>query len=422
MESTVLDSQAGPDTTAIPPDRNVTWLSRAGVVIGWMRDTWLIVGATLLLLFGVEALYRLQASVRSAGGDPDPVAVEAGVDWMPEYLREFTAVTVDQRWHPYVYARTAAYAGRFVNVDESGVRRTVQRAVPPDATEVYMYGGSTMFGTFQRDHRTLPATLAARIDQCGGAPARFLNFGQSGRVFTQEVLDLLVKLRDGARPRVVLFYDGLNDVVGAIQNGRPGWPQNEGNRARDWDLGQNVFFGRSDSRAAIYLGWSGLTRFQLLQRIRPFRVTGSLPAPSPQESNDTTALVTSYVATVRLVQALSREYGFVPVYVWQPSIHATRKQLTPFETHAFEQLQGTDFGRRQIALHREAARTIDVPARSVAGERFLNLSAVFDGETRPVFADRLGHTYESANEILAHALLTPMVRALNEAGMALTCS
>jgi hypothetical protein len=421
MESNVLDSESGAGIRATSTSRAVRWLSWAGAVSGYVRDTWLIIGVTLFLLFGVEALYRLQAYVRTGGGDPDPVAVEASADWMPDYLKEFTAATVDQRWHPYVYARTAAYSGRFINVDGAGVRRTVQRAVPPDAPEVYMFGGSTMFGTFQRDHRTLPSTLAARMEQCGTS-ARFLNFGQSGRVFTQEVLDLLVKLRDGSRPRVVIFYDGLNDVVAAIQNHTPGWPQNERNRARDWDVGQHVFFGRSDLRAAMYLGWAALTRFEVLQRIRPFRVTGSLPALDEKNANDATALVTSYVATMQLVQAVSGEYGFVPVYVWQPSIHATRKRLTAFETRAFEQLRSNDFGRHQVALHREVAEKIDPSARAVAGTRFLNFSAVFDDETRPVFADRLGHTYESANDTLADALLAPVVRALNETGIATTCS
>jgi len=417
----VVDSESAVASSATPAGGRMNWLSWAGAAAGFVRDTWLIVGVTLFLLFGIEALYRLQGSVRGGGRDPDPVAVEAAADWMPEYLEEFAAATVDQRWHPYVYARTAGFSGRFVNVDGAGLRRTVQKAIPPDAREVYMFGGSTMFGTFQRDHRTLPSTLAARMEQCG-PPARFLNFGQSGRVFTQEVLDLLVQLRDGARPRVVIFYDGLNDVVAAIQNNRPGWPQNERNRARDWDLGQNVFFGQSDSRAAMYLGWAAATRFQLLQRIRPFRVTGSLPALAEKKANDAAALVASYAATVQVVQALSREYGFVPVYVWQPSIHATRKRMTSFEAQALEQLQNNDFGRRQIALHREVAVKIDPSARGVAGNRFLNLSAVFDGETRPVFADRLGHTYESANDILAHALLVPVARALNEAGVTTTCS
>ena len=38
-----------------------------------------------------------------------------------------------------------------------------------------------------------------------------------------------------------------------------------------------------------------------------------------------------YTANVRLVEALAAEYGFTPIYVWQPTLHTTEKKLTRFE-------------------------------------------------------------------------------------------
>ena len=40
------------------------------------------------------------------------------------------------------------------------------------------------------------------------------------------------------RPDVVVFYDGINDVMATVQNGRAGLPQNEANREEDFRSGR----------------------------------------------------------------------------------------------------------------------------------------------------------------------------------------
>ena len=45
-----------------------------------------------------------------------------------------------------------------------------------------------------------------------------------------EVLQLMLDLRTGERPDVVMFYDGINDVASAVQRGVAGDPQNESRR------------------------------------------------------------------------------------------------------------------------------------------------------------------------------------------------
>lgn len=397
------------------------------IVFGALRDAWLIVGLTMGLLLGMEALYRLQGYVRNGDASSAAIAAddERSADWWPAYLQQHKRAFEAQQWEPYVYHRTAEFNGDHINVDAYGLRRTVQQHLPDSSPEVFMMGGSTMGGSFQRDEGTIPSMLARRFEQCQGSRPRFLNLGQSGRVFTQEVVDLLIRLRDGASPRVVVFYDGINDVMAAVQSGRPGWPQNETNRARDFEIGRAAFRWehnlRSEARAFGYLALIGLTRLQLLQRIRPFTVSATLPQPPETSDSPHVALMSSYVATARLVQALSQEYGFVPIFVWQPTIHSTGKPLTRRESDLLRALDESSSGRRLISLHRDVAAGADEWIGGKLGASFVNLSRVFDSHSGSVYVDDIGHTYESANEVLVEALVPVVCRALNEAGVAVTC-
>jgi hypothetical protein len=399
-------------------------MRRLHLVFTWLRDAWLIVGITLLLCIGLELAYRAQGALKRMSAAEQEVANEEKSEWMPGYLKEHYPAVEAQRWEPYVYHRTSEFAGTYLTVDAEGSRKTVQ-SQSPGAAEILMLGGSTMFGSFQRDEGTLPSVLARRFEQCDGDRVYFRNRGQSGQVFTQEVIDLMLQLRDGARPRVVVFYDGINDILADIQNNRPGWPQNEMNRSSYFELGRAAFFFRTDVRtelrAAGYLTLAGLTRSKLLQKIRPFGVPGPLPAVDPAVSAGTAPLLKSYGSTVRLVEGLRREFGFVPIYAWQPTIHSTKKPLSPFEARTVRNLEEGESGRRLITMHREAADQIDAVVGPIAGARFLNLSRVFDGESKPVFLDEIGHTYESANEALATALTPALTHALGESGLSIRC-
>jgi hypothetical protein len=132
-------------------------------------------------------------------------------------------------------------------------------------------------------------------------------------------------------------------------------------------------------------------------------------------------LLTSYASTLRLVEGLSHEFGFRPVYVWQPTLHATNKQLSSREAEFLERIKSTESGRRMLRAHREAATVIDSQVRDVAGSRFVNLSRLFDSETRPIFADQVGHTYETANEAIVAAMMPALDNALSAGGAAGLC-
>ena len=377
----------------------------------WVRDGWLIAGIALLVLIGLEVAYRVQASVRRiAAGAPatPPSHPYSDSVWYREYREEYDRST-QLEWRPYVYYRRPPFVGRHINIDSAQHRLTAHPArVPADAPDVFFFGGSTMWGDYQRDSFTIPSVVVSHLAE-DGISIRATNFGESGYVMTQGVLELLMQLRDGARPDVVVFYDGINDVAAAVQSGLPGIPQNEFNRAaefrlgravRGWEEGQGV---ATDLRALGLLTLTGAERSQLLQRL--LQVVRSPTAGVDADMDDLASeILATYAGNVEAVDALAGRYGFQPIFVWQPNPHASTKTLTEFERGVDGTLDADPFQQRLGAVHRFLDERLPEVMDARIGGRFLHLTAAFEGDTGPVWVDQIGHTTEEAAGIVGRAI------------------
>ena len=113
-----------------------------------------------------------------------------------------------------------------INVDESGERSTYQSAIDKKII-VWMFGGSTMFGTGSADFQTIPSYLVQIGEKTGqGIEAR--NFGTSGFVHLQERQLLEKNIMDAVNlPTYVIFLDGINEVFAAYQSGCAGSINNQ---------------------------------------------------------------------------------------------------------------------------------------------------------------------------------------------------
>lgn len=387
-----------------------------------LRTAWHLVGWVLLLAIGAELAYRAQASLRATGdteigqrtdrpGASDPWRGDLEAEW----ARNNDARSA-MRWASYTYWRRRPFAGRYINVDSNGIRRTPQPPRPAGACDVFMLGGSTMWGSNQRDSATIPAAVARALPAAGVASAFVTNFGESGYVSTQEMIALELALRAGRRPAVVVFLDGINDIDAAIMNGRAGIPQNESLREAEFSMGRALTPWapslRDDARAAGLLAGLALRRSLLLRRlvtaVRPQR-----PVAVPHGLGAEVARI--YAANQELVEALAARYGFVPFYFWQPSIATTAKTLTAYERAAFASAPaGQQRARATVfaaALHADGA-----PMQRVGGARFVDITGLFDRERETVFVDHIGHTTEAANTTLADTIvaeIAPALRARN---------
>lgn len=370
-------------------------------VLRVVRDGWLILGMILLLLAAAESFLRVKGAIghawmasRRSAEVPNPLEAS---DWYEDYLREFKG-SQQMRWAPYVYFRRPPYRGRYITVDSLGHRVTPQSRTE-SADKVFFFGGSTMWGSYQRDEHTIPAEAARRAAALGLArPVAITNFGESGYVFTQELVELVLQLRAGNIPDLVVFYDGINDVGSTVQDGAAGVPANESNRIAEFAIGRTLRPSTSglgpDLRALAALGALGLEKTELTRSLKSL----VRPAASPLIPVDSAVhdLLRIYTGNVRVIEALARSFGFRVLYVWQPSLQATQKQLTPFERQLMVGIEGSPFQQRLRAVHAAVPPLLDSAMATLAPGRFVDASDLFAGDTLSVFVDQIGHTTEQA--------------------------
>src|SRR5579875_2525769 len=317
----------------------------------------------------------------SAAGD-----AYRGAEWAAGYFDEFhRAVRVD--WRAYVEWWQRPVAGAFVTIDARGLRPTPgEESAAPDAVRILCFGGSTMMGMGARDAHTIPAMLARRLGELGHRVA-VTNYGQLGHNTTQETITLQRLLKAGERIDIAVFYDGVNEMACAEQTGRADGLFNEANRRAEFNL------LHPDRRRDLVAAAADLARIDLEALAR--------------------AVIETYAQNLRLIRMLGREYGFAPVFFWQPVI-TTKRVRSPDEQRWARDYTRDPENRTRLyrAIIDERRRRPDLAAAPDAHD----LSALFDDWAEPVYID-LYHLSERGNAAVAEAML-PAVAAAVEARVA----
>jgi lysophospholipase L1-like esterase len=378
---------------------------------------WHVVGilllAVLVIEFGVEGWRRSSRLLRyrrptrpnrNAAAD-----AYAGADWSAAYFDEFhRAVRVE--WKPYVEWWQRPFRGAYVTIDERGLRPTPGEYTASDtAVRILCFGGSTMMGMGARDQHTIPATLARRLTELGYEMC-LTNYGQLGHNITQETITLQQLLKAGGRVDIAVFYDGINEMACAEQTGRADALFNEARRRAEFNL--LLPERRRDLIVAALMAAAPRT-LRRMRRLTGLPLHGPMPAPPADLARlDTAALARAvievYEQNLRLIRVLGREYGFHPIFFWQPVI--TTKIVKTVDEQRWERDYTRDPAARTrlynaIISERRACR--DLAAASDA----FDLSALFDAWSDPVYID-LYHLSEAGNAAVAEAMLPAIGAAM----------
>lgn len=125
-------------------------------------------------------------------------------EWAKAFWKERSQIRYT--YEPYVAWKGQEYHGKYINIDSQGVRKTWN---PKDLHGkengiIYVFGGSTVFGFGARDDYTIPSHLSKILNNKN---YNFIvyNYGRDAYVFTQELIRLILLLRDGGRPDYVIF-------------------------------------------------------------------------------------------------------------------------------------------------------------------------------------------------------------------------
>jgi hypothetical protein len=128
---------------------------------------------------------------------------------------------------PFRIWGTPEWHGKYVNndSDEFGIERRTVNTLSADCanktiTHLWMFGGSTLYGSGVPDWATIPSFLSKELNATGSRCVVITNFGTEAYNTNQELLLLVEQLKAGRRPDAVIFYDGVNDsYTGVYQPG-----------------------------------------------------------------------------------------------------------------------------------------------------------------------------------------------------------
>ncbi len=297
---------------------------------------WVAAIVIVLLVVGeAGAFFALRAHLIVPLGD-------SATPWLPKdlatplavkYWREHNA-SLGYDYLPFIVWRHVPYNGEMIVVDNDGLRRTSHAHCERNAYTIWMFGGSTMWGSGSPDWETIPSFLAGEYVK-GGRQVCVRNYGESGWVSTQEVIELMLELKRAQRkPDLVIFYDGVNDVTTAWQFGTP--------YAHD-DLPLIKRF--VENREKLKRGsFAYILQTNTLEMLRVLSSRAGFWSLFPRReqrrgqraSGDVVkrlARVTAeyYFQNVAIVKDLAQGYGFQYRFFWQPVVFVGQKPLTPDE-------------------------------------------------------------------------------------------
>lgn len=324
--------------------------------------------------------------------------VYAGEDWAPEFWREEVARQKSRKvYAPFKLWAGTSWRSRYIN-NEQGDSGTWRRTINPMSdgcaskrrVAVWVFGGSTVYGTGVPDWATLPSYLSRDLNATGSNCWIISNFGIEGYVSNQELLELLEQLKTGKQPDIAVFYDGVNDAAAAgASPGPPSAHFNYGtikNRIEGSISGRLDFIRQSYSMRAI----NGL-----LAAVR--REQASVLVPE-QVRAKAEATLDNYEQNLRLAKALSKPFNFELYCFWQPSLFYGHKPVVRFEQQVFE-INGTAENKRWSRVIAQVYQ--EAQTRAAETGDFVFLGGLFDSVHEPTYIDE-AHLGPRGNEIAAN--------------------
>jgi hypothetical protein len=381
----------------------------------WGRNLYSAIAVLMLNILIVFACFELAArgifKIASAiskpseqlvgeGSPREKVSYYSSQDWAEQYWHEFRLVR-RQRYYPYVGWRRAPFKGRTIAIDRNGVRLTPGADCSATSFKVFTFGASEMWGTGSPDWDTIPANLQKGLEKQRPGPVCVMNFAEAAYVSTQDVIMLLMQLRSGNVPDVVLFYNIGSDVYSAYQSGRAGVQENLDQLAARFERRQKPpalldLLGSTYSYALIgeLLGKLSTANPQQEEPTASKLATYESMGIDVAELSD--SIVQHYLGNYKIVSALAQQYGFKSFFFLPPRLITGNKPLTSEEL---------DMKRRPEAYYKLfTAVYLTVERESAKYQNFYSMVHFFDGYDSLIYIDD-AHVTPIGNQLIAERML-----------------
>jgi lysophospholipase L1-like esterase len=352
-----------------------------------------IVGLMTLVVIelGLQFLYFVREQIPPFYQRALRISPYADLDWPKEYFAEERATK--NQFVPYLMWRRQEFHGRHINISADGVRKTWN---PPTAAgrhlqKVFLFGGSTTWGVGARDNFTIPSLLSKKLNQT--TPGYLVeNYGEKGYCLTQEIMYLVLLLKQGNIPDYVIFYDGINEVMVGYKNMKPG--SIFGANYIRKQLYQKETVGQSLRKvwrqSGLYRGYKDLSDL-----VKPHFRKERVLTPEEKQALGRLAddIVADYLRNIELVKQLAQAYDFQYLFIWQPAL-LTNQALTTEEKKLPAWTNKKMVKLYQLVYERMAR---------VKMAHFYNIATMFDRKKGTLFFS-WAHITEAGNKQVADRL------------------
>ncbi len=294
-------------------------------------------------------------------------------------------------FHPYYHWKQPRYAGKYINIDAAGVRKTVRDPDVVVGKKIFMFGGSTLWGHGSPDEGTIPSIVQSLL----GDAYDVYNYGEDGFVSSQELNYLLHQLALDNVPDVVIFYDGVNDgYAGAYSPAIPRDPQNL----------RMDYLNKSEYGFVQLIANSNYNKLAkyIVRKVRGGKIGSEEwdKLVEPNIEKNAKDVVKLYEAHIKQVQALAKEYGFKAYFFWQPNLFSLTKKMLP---HAEDEVRSASpvMVKSQHQVYLEAKEKFSNREK----EKIFFLGNIFDDVEQPIYFDWC-HISPEGNRLIAEKMMS----------------
>jgi hypothetical protein len=329
----------------------------------------------------------------------EDVSYYSSQEWAEQYWYEH-GLSVKQRYYPYVGWRRAPFKGKTIEIDENGMRLTPGADCSATSYKVFTFGSSEMWGTGSPNWDTIPANLQKGLEKLRHGPVCVMNFAESAYVSTQDVITLLLQLRSGNVPDVVLFYNVGSDVYSAYQSGQAGLTEN-----------LNQLTARFE-RGSPYLDHVRNTySYKLIDAlIEKLKIAAPQQEPTKKQlvtyqsmgidaAKLSDLVVQNYFGNYKIVSALAKKYGFEYFFFLPPRIFEGNKALTPEEQ---EMRRTSESDAALSKLYTTVYQNLE--KKSSQYQNFYSMGDIFDHYRELIWIDG-AHVTPIGNRLIAARML-----------------
>ena len=353
-----------------------------GLVFAWAAV------AVLVLEAASFAVSRLDPARR--GGTP------------PDVEPPWSVAPSGVAYEPYTgWGNDPATAAPGVILDASGCRTVPGSSTDPSAFTVYVYGGDAVLGASIADSATIPCFLQEGLDSFRQAPVRVENRARPGWTSTQALVDLVLSLRSGGEPDLVLFVGGFEDASAAWSTGDAG-----GHLCME-AIG---FALANPGRGAGGGPWSAAVQstetWGFISSLLPgsaHSATDAGDGADPESLGVEAAGV--FLANAGMAEDLGRIHGFECRFCWLPGVLVTGKALMPSEQAIVDAMMDLGHGAADFAALL-AACSEEIGTADAREDCVVSLASSLDSLEGIVFTDPTGTCMTAdGNLAVARAIL-----------------